>query len=87
MKVTFIDLGNFHGKVKVKLVNEVTGKSLFQETTSLKKDNKETYKYNAGNSKVGDRMNFKVSYKFPAGGIGGWGEGFNFQKTVAYMHH
>ena len=40
-----MDLGNFHGKVKVKLVNEVTGKSLFQETTSLKKDNKETYKY------------------------------------------
>ena len=56
LKVTFMEIGNFKGKVQESLSTKEMIVVLFKETTSLKKDNKETYKYNAGLSVVGNKI-------------------------------
>ena len=77
IRIVFTDTGNYKGKVKVTLTNNDRHVKLFSETVSLKKDNKETIKFDAKNSKVGDYLTLRVSAP-----IGGWSFPEHFQKSM-----
>jgi len=77
IRIVFTDLGNYKGKVKVTLNNNDKHVKLFSETVSLKKDNKETIKFNAKNSQVGDQLTLRVQAP-----IGSWSFPETFQKSM-----
>lgn len=84
LKITFTDLGNFKGEVRVKVTNEEHDKVILKTTVKKvsKNNNVRTFKIKIGNNHVGDELGLDTSAITTEGGRGFWGFPLTFEKSM-----